>query len=343
MKKETKKEIDCILIEKGFLNKNEVLQLSKKEKCSFVELADELLNLKIPFCHKNLKIVLQKNSIEIKNTNEVILDDVLNLGEWVFNVFKKSKINVTFKCKICSQKSRCKMSKFFNRKHLKNEPICSKCILRETVKTKEWKRENSEAQIIAQNKPEQIKKNSDAQIERYKDENVIRKCSDNSKKMWENPEYRIKLEKIAQDKWKNPEYAKKVIQNSKKSYVNGEYKGLYYDSSYELAFILKLEYEHGDLKSIKRANFYISYKNKNGKSSCYYPDFILDEKFLVEVKGKAPWIDLENLELKNKAGYKWCLENKMKFRLVELKDFGYHWLGKALKKHKEIKNGEIKK
>ena len=33
----------------------------------------------------------------------------------------------------------------------------------------------------------------------------------------------------------------------------------------------------------------------------------------------------------------------MKFRLVELKDFGYHWLRKALKKHKEIKNGEVKK
>lgn len=343
MKKEIKKEIDLILIKKGFLSKNEVLELSKKSECSFIELADELLELKIPFCHRDLKIFLGRNNIELKNKNEVKLDEILILGNWVFDVFKKSKLNIVFKCKICSHNSISKMKHFFGRKYLKGEPICAKCILKETTNTKGWKKENSKAQLIAQNKPEQVKKNSDAQIERFKDENVIKQYSDNSKKMWQNPEYRTKLEKIAQDKWKDPEYAKKVIQNSKKSYVTGEYKGLYYDSSYELAFILKLEFERGNLEYLKRANFYISYKNKKGKSSCYYPDFILDEKFLVEVKGKAPWIDLENLELKNKSGHKWCKENKMKFRLVELKDFGYHWLRKALKKHKEIKNGEVKK
>ena len=148
---------------------------------------------------------------------------------------------------------------------------------------------------------------------------------------------------IAKEKWKNPEYAKKVIQNSKKKYVTGYYKEIYYDSSYELAFLLKLESERGNLECIKRVDFYISYKDKNNKSSCYYPDFILDSKFLIEVKGKAPWIDLENLELKNLAGKSWCKENKMRFRLIELEDFGYYWLRKALKLHKEIKNGETKK
>ncbi len=118
---------------------------------------------------------------------------------------------------------------------------------------------------------------------------------------------------------------------------------MYYDSSYELAFLLKLESERGGLKCIKRVDFYISYKDKNNKSSCYYPDFTLDDKFLIEVKGRAPWIDLENLELKNLAGKSWCLKNNMRFRLVELEYFGYYWLRKALKLHKEIKNGEIKK
>ncbi len=336
-------EVEKIYNEKGFLSKQDVFNLNKKYDVNFNYVADLLFNLNIPFSHRDLKVLLKKYKIELKNENEVFLEELLIAGNWVSEVFKKSKLYVCFNCFFCKKSAKCRMKNFFKRKYFKNEPVCNDCILKKTTNTSGWKENNSKAQLIAQNKTEQKEKNRDAQLKRFEDEDLIKKYSEIGKNLWKNSEYRNKMEKIAKEKWKNPEYAKKVIQNSKRKYVTGYYKKIYYDSSYELAFLLKLESERGSLECIKRVDFYISYKDKNNKSSCYYPDFILDDKFLIEVKGKAPWIDLENLELKNLAGKSWCLKNNMRFRLVELEDFGYYWLRKALKLHKEIKNGEIKK
>lgn len=120
------------------------------------------------------------------------------------------------------------------------------------------------------------------------------------KRNWKDPEYRNKMERIAREKWENPEYARKVIQNSKNGGLKGFYKGLYYDSGYELAWLMILDSE-GKLLSVERASMYIGYKNTKGKMSHYYPDFILDGKYLVEVKGYGPWADKSNISKKNKA------------------------------------------
>ena len=64
---------------------------------------------------------------------------------------------------------------------------------------------------------------------------------------------------------------------------------------------------------------------------------------MIEVKGYGPWADIVNISKKNKAAKLWCKSNDMRYRLVEFKDIGNHWYRKARNKHKEIKNGEIKK
>lgn len=72
---------------------------------------------------------------------------------------------------------------------------------------------------------------------------------------------------------------------------------MYYDSGYELAWLMIMESEN-KLCNIIRANTYISYKNTKGKTSNYYPDFILGNEYLIEVKGYGPWADIANISKK---------------------------------------------
>jgi len=150
------------------------------------------------------------------------------------------------------------------------------------------------------------------------------------------------MEKIAKEKWNDPEYARKVIQNSKNGGLKWIYKGLYYDSGYELAWLMIMDYE-GRLLNVERADMYIGYKNTKEKTSNYYPDFILDVKYLIEIKGYGPWADRDNISRKNEAAKLWCKSNDMRYRLVEFKDIGNSWYRRARKKHKELNNGEVKK
>ncbi len=339
MKKEILNEINEILKTKEFLEREDVKEISKKFNIINGILIKQIQELGIPCMAANLKLSLHGFGIPVEE-NLCSLEKFNKLGDWRLIIFKNSKINVSYNCKICNAPGKSRLAHIIQRKFFKSEPICSKCIEREVSKTNEWKNTNSIAQLIAQNKPEQVEKNKQAQIERFKNPEARIKASEASKKNWENSEYREKLVKIAQDKWKNPEYAKNVIEKSRNSQKCGMYKEVYYNSSYELAFLLKIEEERGDLNCIKRPDFYISYKKTNNKPGCYYPDFILDDNFLIEVKGYAPWIDLENLLRKNRAAKLWCKSKNLKFRVVELKDFGYFWLRKSLQKHKELLNGK---
>ena len=339
MKKEILDAVNVILIKKEFLDREDVKELSKKFVIKNKNLVKEIQAEAIPCMAARLKSSLEGFGISV-NENKILLSDFNALGSWKTKVFKSSKINVVYSCRCCNKSGQSRLSHIIQRKFFSLEPICSKCIEKEVANTEEWKSTNSIAQLIAQNKPEQIEKNRQAQINRFENEDIRKQYREASIKVWERPGYKEKMSDIARKKWDNPEYARKVIENSKRSFKCGFYKGLYYNSSYELAFILKLEGERSDLECVKRANTFISYKKKNDKIGHYYPDFILDDKFLIEVKGYGPWVDLDNLSRKNKAAKTWCKDNNLKFRVVELKDFSYFWLRKALQKHKELIDGK---
>ncbi len=68
----------------------------------------------------------------------------------------------------------------------------------------------------------------------------------------------------------------------------------------------------------------------------YYPDFIINDKLLIEVKGYGPWVDLENTRRKHIAAAEWCKNNNLKFRLVERQDLGYSLIRRAIKIHQEL-------
>ena len=71
------------------------------------------------------------------------------------------------------------------------------------------------------------------------------------------------------------------VEESVNKCKQGWYHGIHCDSSWELAFILWNEYHGND---IKRYSSYFTYEY-NGKIFKYYPDFIVNDKDIYEIKG----------------------------------------------------------
>jgi len=328
------KEAKQIIKKEGYIKREKLIKLKEKHNINWTLLLKKLLENKMPCYYKKHATLLQALGIHLQN-NVIQYIDFCKLGEWRNELFINSKIVVQFKCKECGTNAKLKLKNILQRKYMVGEPICAKCILKVVTNTMEWKNINSEAQLVAQNKPEQIEKNKQAQIERHTDPVMKLKHQQASKEVWNRPGYREKMQLIAKKKWDDPEYAKKVIENSKSKFKTGMYKGIYYQSSYELAFLLQEE-EKNNLQNITRANCYIQYVDVKGIIRHYYPDFLINNKILIEVKGYGPWIDLENTRRKHIAAGEWCKLRKIQFRLVVRSDLGYPLIRKAIKIHNEL-------
>lgn len=182
---------------------------------------------------------------------------------------------------------------------------CQKCwYLSQTSKSEDWRKKNSDAQKIAQNRPEQKKKNA---------EGVSKSWTEERKKT--NSEY-------LKSRWKtDEEFANKAMQNiswtqSKgdrfnqimhKSLGRGGHKGiynnLYYGSCLELSFIMWCETESINIK--KYDLMPVSYLAEDGVQRKYYPDFIINNDTIVEIKGMSGYQkNPERTRLKIEAGKK---------------------------------------
>ena len=70
-------------------------------------------------------------------------------------------------------------------------------------------------------------------------------------------------------------------EGSVKNYKSGWYKGIHCDSSWELAFIIwNIDNGH-EIKRYKETRYYIL----NGQQKKYFPDFLVDNKYIFEIKG----------------------------------------------------------
>lgn len=335
-------EIKKSVNNRGFLNKEEVVFFREKFKFSYETFKRELINKNIPFVCGSLSLTLNACNIKVVD-KKIELDDFNKIKKWGSEVFKNSKIRAKFECQECGLESDSRLAKMINREFFALEPICSDCINKVVRNTDECRERNSKAQLIAQNKPETKKRMSKLLKERCNDIEYRKKMSKAAKKVWRREGYREKMSNLVLERWEDVDYARKVIENRKKSGIVGFYKDYFYNSGYELAFLLKEENERGSLNHIERVEFFIKYKDKEDKSRSYYCDYIKDNKYLIEIKGYGPWVDLENLERKNKSAREWCDLNDKKFRVIEYKDFGSFWYSQAKKKHKELNNGEVKK
>lgn len=166
-----------------------------------------------------------------------------------------------------------------DKKHLWQ--TCGKCWL--IINTKEddkWIIKNSQSQKIAQNRPEQLQKNR----------NGVRRS-------W-NYERRNLASSLLKEKWKNDEAFAKKAQNNLNNINNvkigfgrgglkGVYNNIYYDSALELSFVLWCKHEN---ILVKRYDLDpVKYVDESGVDRKYYPDFIINQNDIVEIKGSGLW------------------------------------------------------
>lgn len=116
----------------------------------------------------------------------------------------------------------------------------------------------------------------------------------------------------------NPMYGKPAPKGSGGGW-GGWYKGWYFRSLRELSYVIRVLEKTGQKwKSAENNRFSIPYINHDGTPRTYRPDFIVDEKVLVEVKPKQLMETPTNL-LKKEAAIQFCKDNGLEFKMVDVK------------------------
>lgn len=95
----------------------------------------------------------------------------------------------------------------------------------------------------------------------------------------------------------------------------------YYQSSYEKKFLEFCE-SSNKIKALQRLTFVIPYKDKSGKQRNYYPDFLINQIVVIEIKPKS-MLNYNHNKQKIEAGKKYCGKNGYEYKLLmedELKD-----------------------
>lgn len=220
------------------------------------------------------------------------------------------------------------------KKRNKNFGLCSKC-LKKGEKNPFYNKKHSEETI------DRIIKSSNLSEKRKKYYEKIKSIEHReflSKWMKENPPmkgksfYTIWIEKYGvelADKMKK-EVNQKMGHKGSKNYWYGKtppygsgngwsgwYKGWYFRSLLELSYMIKiiekfnLKWENGEL-----CKFQIKYNHNNDVKN-YFPDFIIENKYMVECKPKRLW-NTELVKNKTNAAKEFCKENNLIYKLRDI-------------------------
>jgi len=274
----------------------------------------------------------------------------ITLKELISRNYDTSKISnaklIECKCVRCSKEFEYVGVKHFM-KNRKNKPdkkhlwnTCQKCWLNiNTCEDNEWVKRNSEAQLIAQNKPEQKKKNADGVSKSWTKERKLA-ASNFLKDRWNNdPEFARKgLENINWTQTNNARYQEIMSKSWGSGGLKGIYKNIIYDSALELSFILWCE---ENLIPIKRYDLEaISYIAEDNKNRVYIPDFIINNDTVVEIKGLGLYYkkNFARNQIKLQVLKDWTVKNNMNYRFLLSTDIILKTNYKrAAKLHHEIK------
>lgn len=113
-------------------------------------------------------------------------------------------------------------------------------------------------------------------------------------------------------------------------YFSHKFKiNFYYRSSYELAFIKFCE-NISMVEQLKQGTIVIKYKNKEGRIHRYLPDFLINNKFLIEVKADR-LINFGVNPCKFKSARQYCRKNKLKFLIFTEKHLFLEVIKESLK------------
>lgn len=209
---------------------------------------------------------------------------------------------------------------------LKYRFICSSCIIKRVCSNEKWKKSNSKAQKIVQNKSEVKLKNSNSLKKTWSNPKIRKKWHASITKSNQNLQKRLRTSITFKEKFKNDtSYRDKVLDNWKNfkgvagvfySRKNGKIR---FDSSYEFFYLLECDFKN---KKVERCKFRLPYL-LNGKNRFYKPDFLEEDKIVKEIKSsytRDKYQVKEELKEKKKVVVKFCKENNYSFRLITEKE-----------------------
>jgi hypothetical protein len=99
---------------------------------------------------------------------------------------------------------------------------------------------------------------------------------------------------------------------------SGWFKGWYFRSLRELSYMVNvIEYGGLDWKTTETKEFSIKYTDWDGVERNYFPDFIVNNCEIVEVKPKKLW-DTPKVSAKAKAAKIWCSNRGLSYSLVDI-------------------------
>ena len=99
---------------------------------------------------------------------------------------------------------------------------------------------------------------------------------------------------------------------------SGWYKGWYFRSLRELTYMIKiierfnLKWESGESNKYK-----ISYIDYKGNDRNYFPDFVVNGKYIIECKPKKLWYS-DNVIRKKESAIIYCEKNNLTYKLVDI-------------------------
>ena len=115
----------------------------------------------------------------------------------------------------------------------------------------------------------------------------------------------------------NPMYGKPSPNGSGNGW-SGWYKGWFFRSLIELTFMVNLIERFGfDWESAETNKWKIQYIDYKGTERNYFPDFILNGKYVVECKPKRLW-NSDSVVKKKEAAKLFCKDNNLIYKLMDI-------------------------
>ena len=123
---------------------------------------------------------------------------------------------------------------------------------------------------------------------------------------------------------KNPMYGKPSPQGSGNGW-SGWYNGFFFRSLIELSYLVylnrfKINYKNGEFVKIQ-------YQDYLGNNKNYFPDLIIENKYLVEIKPRS-LIKSKTVEFKTEAGKKWSQANGFIYKIISPKKISFEKIKK---------------
>lgn len=234
----------------------------------------------------------------------------LSLSKKKFYQTEEGKENIRKRAEILSKKYQGSGNPFWGKTHSEESisKMIESCGNYEHCKTDDFRKKQSVAHLGRKN-PNAGKSLYEVWVRNHGEEEANRRLE----------EYREKQSKNFSGE-NNPMYGKPSPKGSGCGW-SGWYKGWYFRSLMEVSYVINvLERDKLEWKSAEYIS--ILYVDSNDNYRTYHPDFIVENKKIVEVKPKYKWED-DDVWFKQWVGELYCKERGMKYEVVSIPSISY--------------------